>query len=143
MELVGAAQHLTEFAGGGEPAEFQRIDPHHGPGFRAGARLAGEPFADEGGDDEMMRHRAFGIAAEDLDMAVEPEDAGRDADLLIAEAYTFDRPVKNHLSLKALEARLGDIRPKRLILTHMSDDMLGRLDTLAYTAASDGMIVEL
>jgi hypothetical protein len=25
----------------------------------------------------------------------------------------------------------------------MSDDMLGRLDSLAYTAASDGMIVEL
>ena len=52
---------------------------------------------------------------------------GRNADLLIAEAYTFDRPVKNHLSLKALEARLADIKPKRLILTHMSDDMLGRL----------------
>jgi hypothetical protein len=25
----------------------------------------------------------------------------------------------------------------------MSDDMLGRLDTLGYTAASDGMMVEL
>jgi hypothetical protein len=25
----------------------------------------------------------------------------------------------------------------------MSDDMLGRLDHLAYTAASDGMVVEL
>ena len=52
---------------------------------------------------------------------------GRAADLFIAEAYTYDRPVKNHLSLKTLEARLGDIKPKRLILTHMSDDMLGRL----------------
>jgi phosphoribosyl 1,2-cyclic phosphodiesterase len=51
--------------------------------------------------------------------------------------------VKNHLSLKTLEAHLPEINPKRLILTHMSDDMLGRLDTLAYTAASDGMVVEL
>ena len=33
--------------------------------------------------------------------------------------------------------------PKRLVLTHLSDDMLGRLATLGYTAASDGMIVEL
>jgi len=41
----------------------------------------------------------------------------RDADLFIAEAYTYDKPVKNHLSLAALEARLADIRPKRLILT--------------------------
>jgi ribonuclease BN (tRNA processing enzyme) len=69
--------------------------------------------------------------------------AARDADLFICEAYYYDRIVKNHLSLKALETHLAEIRPKRLVLTHMSDDMLGRLDTLAYTAASDGMIVDL
>jgi ribonuclease BN (tRNA processing enzyme) len=67
----------------------------------------------------------------------------RNADLFIAEAYTYDRIVKNHLSLKTLEAHLGEINARRLILTHMSDDMLGRLDTLAYTTASDGMVVEL
>ncbi len=68
---------------------------------------------------------------------------GRDADLFIAEAYTFDRLVKNHLSLKALEARLGDIKPKRLILTHMSGDMLERLGSLRHEAASDGLVVEI
>lgn len=69
--------------------------------------------------------------------------AARGADLFIAEAYYYDRIVKNHLSLKTLEANLAEINPKRLILTHMSDDMLGRLGTLAHTAASDGMIIEL
>jgi phosphoribosyl 1,2-cyclic phosphodiesterase len=69
--------------------------------------------------------------------------SGRDADLFNAEAYTYDKVVKNHLSLKTLEAHLPEINPKRLILTHMSDDMLGRLETLDYTAASDGMVVEL
>jgi ribonuclease BN (tRNA processing enzyme) len=69
--------------------------------------------------------------------------AARDADLFVAEAYYYDKVVKNHLSLTTLEAHLSEIRPKRLILTHMSDDMLGRLDTLAHTAASDGMVVEL
>jgi ribonuclease BN (tRNA processing enzyme) len=68
---------------------------------------------------------------------------GRDADLLIAEAYTCEREVRNHLSLKTLEAHLPEIRPKRLVLTHMSDDMLGRLDTLAHEAASDGMAIEI
>jgi ribonuclease BN (tRNA processing enzyme) len=68
---------------------------------------------------------------------------GRDADLLIAEAYTYDKPVKNHLSLKTLQAHLAEIKPKRLVLTHMSDDMLGRLDTLDYEAASDGMVVDI
>jgi ribonuclease BN (tRNA processing enzyme) len=68
---------------------------------------------------------------------------GRDADLFIAEAYTYEKTVKNHLSLAALEARLGEIRPKRLVLTHMSDDMLSRLPTLSHTAAHDGMNIEL
>ena len=67
----------------------------------------------------------------------------RDADLFIAEAYNYDKIVKNHLSLKTLEAHLPEINAKRLVLTHMSDDMLGRLATLAHTAAHDGMIVEL
>jgi len=67
----------------------------------------------------------------------------READLFIAEAYYYDKIVKNHLSLATLQARLPEIKPKRLVLTHMSDDMLGRLDTLEHTAAHDGMIVEL
>ncbi|MGH6778306.1 MAG: MBL fold metallo-hydrolase [Bradyrhizobium sp.] len=67
---------------------------------------------------------------------------GRNADLFIAEAYTYERAVKNHLSLKTLEAHLGEIGPKRLILTHMSDDVLSRLNALPYVAANDGMMVE-
>jgi ribonuclease BN (tRNA processing enzyme) len=68
---------------------------------------------------------------------------GRDADLLVAEAYYYDKVVKNHLSLNTLEAHLAEIKPKRLVLTHMSDDMLGRLDTLAHETASDGMVIEI
>lgn len=69
--------------------------------------------------------------------------AARGADLFIAEAYYYDKIVKNHLSLKTLEAHLGQINARRLVLTHMSDDMLGRLGDLPYTAAHDGMVVEL
>jgi ribonuclease BN (tRNA processing enzyme) len=67
----------------------------------------------------------------------------RGADLFIAEAYYYDKLVKNHLSLKTLEAHLPEINAKRLVLTHMSDDMLARLGELPYTAAEDGMAVEL
>ncbi|KWV48734.1 MBL fold metallo-hydrolase [Bradyrhizobium macuxiense] len=69
--------------------------------------------------------------------------AAANADLFIAEAYTYDKMVKNHLSLKMLEAHLPAINAKRVVLTHMSDDMLGRIDDLPYSAASDGMTVEL
>jgi ribonuclease BN (tRNA processing enzyme) len=68
----------------------------------------------------------------------------RDADLFIAEAYTFEKPVKNHLSFATLQAHIPDIKPKQLILTHMSDDMLGRLASLpGVAAAHDGLTVEL
>ncbi|KIZ39494.1 MULTISPECIES: MBL fold metallo-hydrolase [Rhodopseudomonas] len=70
-------------------------------------------------------------------------NAAHDSDLFIAEAYYHDKVVKNHLSLKTLETHLPEINPKRLILTHMSDDMLRRLDTLPHMAASDGLVVEL
>ncbi|MEH2494793.1 ribonuclease BN (tRNA processing enzyme) [Bradyrhizobium sp. AZCC 1678] len=69
--------------------------------------------------------------------------AARGADLFIAEAYYYDKIVKNHLSLKTLEAHLPEINAKRLVLTHMSEDMLARLGELPYTTARDGMAVEL
>ena len=67
--------------------------------------------------------------------------AAQGADLFITEAYTYDKMVRNHLSLKTLEAHLPAINARRVLLTHMSDDMLDRVDNLPYTAASDGMIV--
>ena len=63
------------------------------------------------------------------------------ADLFIAEAYMYEKIVKNHLSLKTLEQHLPEISPKRLVLTHMSDDMLSRLEQVTHLAAEDGMVV--
>jgi ribonuclease BN (tRNA processing enzyme) len=63
------------------------------------------------------------------------------ADLFIAEAYMYDKVVKNHLSLTTLEQHLPEIDAKRLVLTHMSDDMLSRVRELPYLAAEDGMVV--
>src|SRR3954454_18808836 len=83
---------------------------------------------------------AYSADTEWTDMLI---PAAREADLFIAEAYTYDKIVKNHLSLKTLEMHLPEIKPKRLILTHMSDDMLKRVNELGYTAAADGMSVEV
>jgi ribonuclease BN (tRNA processing enzyme) len=70
-------------------------------------------------------------------------DLGRDADLFICEAYTRDKPIATHMALTSLERHLSQIRPKRLVLTHMSDDMLARRAEIPYATAEDGMIVEL
>ena len=68
--------------------------------------------------------------------------AAVNADLFVAEAYFFEKKVKLHLDLDSLVQKLPLIRPKRLVLTHMSDDMLDRAETLSYETAHDGMVVE-
>jgi phosphoribosyl 1,2-cyclic phosphodiesterase len=47
------------------------------------------------------------------------------------------------MALSVLERHLPQIRPKRLILTHMSNDMLARRAEVPYETAADGMIVKL
>jgi ribonuclease BN (tRNA processing enzyme) len=69
--------------------------------------------------------------------------AARDADLFICECYLRDKPVRSHLSLVELQRELPGIGAKRVILTHMSDDMLTHLDSIPYETAADGMIVEV
>lgn len=69
--------------------------------------------------------------------------AAQDADLFIAEAYFRDKTVVTHLSLDAIEAHLAELRPRRLVLTHMSDDMLNHPDRARYEAAEDGMLVTI
>lgn len=70
-------------------------------------------------------------------------EIGREADLLIAEAYFRVKQVALHLDLKTLETKLPLIQPKRLILTHMSEDMLSSVTDQPYEAAEDGLVVEL
>jgi ribonuclease BN (tRNA processing enzyme) len=70
-------------------------------------------------------------------------EIGRDADLFVSEAYVYDKPVPMHLAYRQLVEKLPLIRPKRLIITHMSDDMLDRGDAIAHETAHDGMIVEI
>ena len=69
--------------------------------------------------------------------------AAHDADLFIAEAYFRDKSIFTHLSLNTIEANLDQLRPKRLVLTHMSDDMLNHSDLGHYEAADDGMVITI
>jgi len=68
--------------------------------------------------------------------------AGRDADLFICEAYFFDKVMKYHIDYTTLVKHLGDIAPKRTIVTHMSAELLGRQKEIALEAAHDGLVVE-
>lgn len=53
-------------------------------------------------------------------------DAADGADLFVCEAYFFDKPTKFHLDYATLRRHRGGLRCRRLVLTHMSQDMLAR-----------------
>jgi ribonuclease BN (tRNA processing enzyme) len=65
------------------------------------------------------------------------------ADLLIAEAYYRDKPVPYHLRLADLERHRAGLASRRVILTHMSADMLAGPGTHGYETASDGLTLHI
>jgi ribonuclease BN (tRNA processing enzyme) len=66
--------------------------------------------------------------------------AAADADLLIAEAYFWDKAVPHHLRYADLAAHETEISARRIIRTHMSADMLAhREEACAY----DGLVVRV
>ena len=68
--------------------------------------------------------------------------AGQKADVLIAECYTYERKVRFHLDYATLREKIPLIGARRVILTHMSPDMLSRCGDLEdHEAASDGLEV--
>ena len=69
--------------------------------------------------------------------------AAKAADLFISECYSFDRRVKFHLDYATLAQHLPALGAKRVILTHMSQDMLAHLEEIECETARDGMVVSI
>jgi ribonuclease BN (tRNA processing enzyme) len=69
--------------------------------------------------------------------------AARGSDLLIAESYFYDKPVKWHLNYPDIAAHAGRVGARRLILTHMSREMLARAASVPEECAYDGLVVTL
>ena len=70
-------------------------------------------------------------------------EVSRDADLFVCEAYFYEKKVKFHLDYATLEAQRHRLTCRRLIVTHMSHDMLSRCSSVGAEPAYDGMAVQL
>jgi ribonuclease BN (tRNA processing enzyme) len=68
-------------------------------------------------------------------------EAAADADLLIAEAYHWDKPVPHHLRYADLADHAREITARRVVLTHMSADMLARQQQAIHQTAHDGLAI--
>jgi ribonuclease BN (tRNA processing enzyme) len=69
--------------------------------------------------------------------------AAKGTDLFICEAYFFEKKIPFHLNYQTLLKHKAELGCRRLILTHMSDDMLGRLQALEIEGAEDGQCIVL
>jgi len=65
------------------------------------------------------------------------------ADLFVAEAYFFERTVPFHLDYATMLANRDRLECGRIVLTHMSPDMLARRSEAAFECAHDGMVVTM
>ena len=70
-------------------------------------------------------------------------DAARGADLFICECYMYEKLQKSHMTLTVLRQHLPAIGAKRVILTHLSEDMLAHLADVELECAVDGLVVEV
>jgi len=70
-------------------------------------------------------------------------DVAAGADLLIAEAYYLDKNVPHHLRHADLAANRDRLGCRRMVLTHMSADMLARRDQIRFEIASDGLVLRI
>jgi ribonuclease BN (tRNA processing enzyme) len=71
--------------------------------------------------------------------------AAAGADLLIAEAYYQDKAIPFHLRLADIDEHRTELASLRIVLTHMSADMLAAAEAgrLPYDCAFDGMTLRI
>jgi ribonuclease BN (tRNA processing enzyme) len=68
-------------------------------------------------------------------------EVAKDADLFICEAYHFDKASRYHLDYKSLLSHRNELTCRRIIVTHLGEDMVKRAGDLELEAAADGMTI--
>ncbi len=79
----------------------------------------------------------------DTEWAESLVEAARGADLFICEAYFFEKKIRYHLDYRTVRDQRGRLECRRLILTHMSQDMLDHVHESEIEWATDGQTILL
>jgi ribonuclease BN (tRNA processing enzyme) len=73
-------------------------------------------------------------------------EVSRGADLFISECFQYDIEMAMHLDYKTIDANYERLAAKRVLLTHMGQEMLearAGVDPSRYELAEDGMVIDL
>ncbi|HJU61621.1 MAG TPA: MBL fold metallo-hydrolase, partial [Candidatus Binatia bacterium] len=61
----------------------------------------------------------------------------------LCECSFYDQASPNHLSYKTLQENRSRLECKKLVLTHLGEEMLKRREQLEVACAEDGMTIEI
>jgi ribonuclease BN (tRNA processing enzyme) len=67
----------------------------------------------------------------------------RDADLFICECSHYEEESSNHISYLRVREKLQRLQCKKILLTHLGEQMLARRQELPVMMAEDGMVFEI
>jgi ribonuclease BN (tRNA processing enzyme) len=70
-------------------------------------------------------------------------ELARGADLFVCECNFFDQRVPGHLNYETLMAHRTELECGRIVITHMSENMLDHLTEVELEAAADGTVIEV
>ena len=68
-------------------------------------------------------------------------DVSRDADLFICEGSTYDKVIKNHLSIQQVLSKRHLLCARKIVFTHLSEQALKVTATMSLQIAGDGMVL--
>ena len=127
LEVAELAPAATAHLGGASITACRADHPSGAPSLALRVEIAGRTIAYTG----------------DTAWTADLPSLAMDADLLIAEAYFWDKSVPYHLRHSDLAAHRGELASRRTILTHMSADMLDHVGESAFETAHDGLTIRL
>jgi ribonuclease BN (tRNA processing enzyme) len=70
-------------------------------------------------------------------------DQARGVDLFLCECSFYSDQPGMHVNYQALQANLSRLQCRRLILTHLGEEMLAHRNELAVQTAADGLVIEV
>jgi ribonuclease BN (tRNA processing enzyme) len=70
-------------------------------------------------------------------------DVARGADLFVCECNFFEKTGPGHLDYQTLVEKRAQLGSERIVLTHMSEDMLGHVEDSDIETAADGTVITL
>jgi ribonuclease BN (tRNA processing enzyme) len=70
-------------------------------------------------------------------------EVSADADLFVCECNFFDTKVPGHLDYRTLSDHRAELTARRIVITHLSNEMLARLPEIELEAAADGMVIRV